>query len=139
MTDRDLFTGGSFTTGSAVCSRTALRERKARVLARFTLAEAQALCDLNVQDTDRFDPCPACGHSGLAFVTAHPSRGRLALTDDPAKARQAICQRCDFAGDAVQFVMAARHFTHTTAALDWIEAALVSRQTAPTEKGGMGE
>lgn len=119
---------GQFTTGARVCGRTALRERKARTLVRFTLADARVMCGLDASGAAHFDPCPACDHSGLTFVVSGSAGRPVRLTAAPAVAHRAVCSACGFDGDAVLFVQIAQHHTHMAHALDQIDRWLAEHR-----------
>ncbi len=76
--------------GFAVDRRTALRERKALIKARFDMTAARRLAPFHLQDRDGegvSDPCPACRSGGVRFTVGG-----------------FFCPKCHAQGDAVAWV-----------------------------------
>lgn len=104
-----------------------IRTTTALVLARFTLADAQAACGLDASTVGDQDRCPSCRRPGVAFVIDGHGLAAPTLTDVPARASRVRCAACGFSGTAVGFVMVARRFSHVRATLNWIEGWLEDR------------
>ena len=104
--------------------RSALRERKALVLQRFGLSDAQAMCGHDVpcfETSERRAPCPSCGSVDLVWLAPVPLAGRYRAVDGPDKASRLDCGWCVFSGDAVAYVMANYNISRLDFALDRIE------------------
>lgn len=102
-----------------------ITERKALIMARFTLFDAQSLCGFAGHVvTGQSDICPSCRVPGLNFVISAKGSAARRLTDDVNAANYALCSACDWRGDAAQFVIAARKIS-VPAALDMIETYLL--------------
>lgn len=121
-------------TGALFDPGTALRERKAAILRRFTLADARVMCGLTEDTHDRFDVCPSCQAPGLNFIIPGSGLARARLTDDLTRAKRARCSVCNFSGDAVAFVQAAGRLGHQGHALDRIEAWLSETKRGRCER-----
>ena len=103
-------------------SKSDLTERKALILARFTLADAIRLCGLERRGRSGvYDMCPSCQMSGLNFIISGAAMFAPRLTDERELAHQAVCSHCSFRGDAATFVAAARGIRDLNLALDAIE------------------
>jgi len=118
-----------------------LLERKALVLARFSMVEARAMCSHDVPDWDydsqeeashnendrsfstgREQKCPSCGSRDVVWLRPSESvGGRFVVTESAATALRLRCGVCGFAGDAVQYVMANFRISNPAFALDRIE------------------
>lgn len=104
-----------------------LRERKALVLARFSLVAAQAMCGHDVpffSAPELSDPCPSCGAcqpGDLRWLVPAPLAGRYRSVDAPCEAVRLSCGRCRFNGDAVAYVMANYNINRVDFALSRIE------------------
>ena len=103
-------------------SKSDLTERKALILARFTLADAIVFCGLERRGRSGvYDMCPSCQMSGLNFIISGAAMFAPRLTDARELAHQAVCSHCNFRGDAAAFVAAARGIRDLNLALDAIE------------------
>ena len=117
-------------------SRSDLTERKALILARFTLADAIVFCGLERRGRSGVsDVCPSCRKSGLNFIISGAAMFAPRLTDARELAHLAVCSHCSFRGDAAAFVAAARGIRDLNLALDAIEIWL-DVQCRPFEGSG---
>ena len=112
--------------------KSALRERKALVLARFSLRDAQAMCGHDVpcfEAPELSEPCPACGSIDLAWLVPAVLSGQYSRVDRAEQAQRLSCRHCCFNGDAVAYVMANYNISYTDFALDRIEEWLAGEGT----------